>query len=257
MGKIRASLVAVMNSEEINSTYYRIAKYLLQNNYIVNHVSMDDVTKNCYCAKSTVSRFCRQIGYENYYELNQDLYTSTTKSQDKYDRYMLDDFEQIKDLFFNDLFNSILTAKDTITKQSVYTLVSLIKEYNEIGIFGNLQSQTIAQKFQNDMGLSRKIITASLLPEHQKSYIKEANKNNLIIIVSFSGYYFRQFINLHYLPKDNKPYLVLLTCNDKMKGSKLYDQVICLSCPDNYASRAHIISFYLNMVAIEYAHTKI
>lgn len=256
MGKIRASLVAVMNSEETNSTYYRIAKYLLQNNYIVNHVSMDDVAKNCYCAKSTVSRFCRQIGYENYYELNQDLYTSTTKSQDKYDKYLLDDFENTKDIFFKDLINSILDAKNSITKKSVFTLVSLIKEYNEIGIFGNLQSQTIAQKFQNDMGLSRKIITASLLPEHQKTYIKEADQQTLIIIVSFSGQYFRQFINLHHFNKENKPHFILITCNEKMKNSKLYDDIIYLSCPDNYASRAHIMSFYLNMVAIEYANTK-
>lgn len=113
--------------------------------------------------KSTISRFCRQIGYENYYELNQDLYTSTTKSQDKYDKYLLDDFENTKDIFFKDLINSILDAKNSITKKSAFTLVSLIKEY---------------------------------------------------------------------------------------------DDIIYLSCPDNYASRAHIMSFYLNMVAIEYANTK-
>lgn len=102
------------------------------------------------------------------------------------------------------------------------------------------------------MGLSRKIMTSSLLPEHQKTYIKEADNNTLVIIISFSGDYFRHFIHHNFSIKQ-RPYFVLITCNEKMKDAKYYDDVIFLACNDNYAARAHIISFYLNLVAIEYA----
>ena len=43
---------------------------LLQNCYVVNSISIQDVAKNCYVSKSTVSRFCRQIGYRDYQEMN-------------------------------------------------------------------------------------------------------------------------------------------------------------------------------------------
>lgn len=252
MGKIRQSLVAIMNSEETSSTYYRIAKYLLQNNYIAKHVSMDDVAKNCYCAKSTVSRFCRQIGYENYYELNQDLYDSTKKSQDKYNRYLNYDFKTSKEIFLGDLLYAIEMINQTLNEKEINKFVYNLNNYDEVAIFGNSQSQTIAQKFQNDMCLSRKIITATALPEYQKEYIQNANSHTLIIIISFSGDYFRQFIS-KYQFENSKPKILLITCNKKMVHSALYDEVYYIPANDNYAFRAHSISIFLNIIAIEYA----
>lgn len=48
----------------------RLHAVLLQNCYVVNSISIQDVAKNCYVSKSTVSRFCRQIGYRDYQEMN-------------------------------------------------------------------------------------------------------------------------------------------------------------------------------------------
>lgn len=254
MSKIRQSLISVMNSEETSSTYYRIAKYLLQNNYIAKHVSMDDVAKNCYCAKSTVSRFCRQIGYENYYELNQDLYDSTHKSQDKYHRYFGYDFQTSKEIFLGNLIHAVELINDSISEDDIQSFIQDLQQFDEIAIFGNSQSQSMAQKFQNDICLTRKIITASSLPEHQKQYILNATSQTLIIILSFSGEYFRKFRSLHF-PKDNKPKIILVTCNKKMIGSKYYDHVYYIESEDTYAFRAHSMSIFLNLVAIEYAKT--
>lgn len=253
MGKIRSSLVAVMNSEETSSTNYRIAKYLLQNNYIANRVTMDDVAQNCFCAKSTVSRFCRQIGYENYYELNQDLYASTKQSQDKYNKYLDYDFQTSKDIFLGHLMHVIETMNTSIQKNDIDCFVQYLSEYDDIAVFGNSQSQAIAQKFQNDMCLSRKIITASLLPEHQKQYILNTTHKNLVIIISFSGEYFRQFINQYQSKKNSQQKIILITCNPKMLNSKNYDHVFYIEALDNYAFRAHSMSIFLNIAAIEYA----
>lgn len=253
MGKIRSSLVSILNNEDMNSTYYKIAKYLLQNNYISNHVTMDDVAKNCFCAKSTVSRFCRQIGYENYYELNLDLYNSTRLSQDKYNRYFEYDFDTTKEIFLGNMLNLIEMMYKSICENDIHNFVADLLNYEEVAIFGNSQSQAMAQTFQNDMCLSRKIITASQLPEHQKQYIINANENHLIIIISFSGEYFRSFINDHVFNKKSKPKIVLITCNPKMQNSQHYDHIYYIEAQDTYAYRAHCINIFLNIVSIEYA----
>lgn len=253
MNKIRQTLISVLNSEPTNSTNYRIAKYLLHNHYIANRVSMDEVAQNCFCAKSTVSRFARQIGYSNYYELNQDLYQSFRYNQNKYSAYFHYDFQTSKDIFLGTLIHMANQLATSIREDDITRLVDDLIQYENVAIFGNSQSHSMAQLFQNDMCLSRKIITASTLPDHQQQYIQEGNQSNLIIILSFSGQYFRQFISRYLFNKENKPKIVLITCEKKMLYSHCYDDIIYIEAQDNYAYRSHVINTYLNIVAIEYA----
>lgn len=253
MNKIRQTLLAVLNSEPTNSTNYKISKYILDNHYVANRVSIDDVAKNCFCAKSTVSRFVRQIGYNNYYALNQDLYLSSVYNLNKYLPYLSDDFTTSKNIFLNDVIHLLQHLSSSIKENEVSELVDDLFAYDKVAIFGNSQSHAMAQLFQNDMCLSKKIINASSLPIHQKQYIQEATKNDLIILISFSGEYLKQFRSRIRYKKDNKPKIVLITCEQKMLQSETYDNVICLEAQDDYAHRAYVISTFLNIVAIEYA----
>lgn len=255
MAKIRGSLTAIMNAEEISSTYYRIAQYLLANNYLVTRVSIQDVAENCYCSKSTISRFCRKLGYEDFYELNLDLYSSTQKSQDKFNKYIEGNFNQNKDAYFADVVSCIKMAEHHINEDDITSFINALTIHKKVGIFGNLQSHVVAENFQMDLGLCRKIITASTLPEHQKQYIQNADNETLIIIISCSGTYFRNQINLSTYAKDKKPTFMLLTSNKKAKQISLYDKVIFLPCENNYPSQPRIIDLFLNMAAVAYAKT--
>jgi len=253
MAKIRASLTSIINSEEVTSIYYRIAEYLLSNNYLVKRVSIQDVADNCYCSKSTISRFCRKLGYDDFYELNLDLYSSTKKSQDKYNPYIVGNYEQNVNKYFEDVLSCIRYAKAYIKQEDVSNLVKDLKKYKYVGVFGNLQSHSVGEIFQNDLGLSRKIVTASSLPYNQKKFIQQANKDTLIIIISCLGKYFRNQIDLSIYPKTNRPKFVLLTSNLDADKNGVYDKVIYLPSEHNYASQPRIIDIFLNIVAIEYA----
>lgn len=253
MNKIRQTLIAVLNSEPTNSTNYKISKYLLEHNYIANRVSIDDVANNCFCAKSTVSRFVRQVGYNNYYALNQDLYLSFIYDLNKYLPYLDYNFNTSKTIFLDTVIQLTNQLSSSIKETDVLSLVSDLIEFEHVAVFGNSQSHSMAQLFQNDMCLSHKIITASSLPDHQKQYIQEATNKDLIIILSFSGEYLKQFRSHINYKKENKPKIILITCEKKMLNIPDYDYVIYLEAEDNYAYRAHTISTFLNIVAIEYA----
>lgn len=253
MNKIRQTLIAVLNSEPTNSTNYKISKYLLEHHYVANRVSIDDVAANCFCAKSTVSRFVRQVGYKNYYALNQDLYLSFIYDINKYLPYIDYNFTTSKNIFLETVTQLIHQLSTSIKESDVSSLVDDLITFEHVAVFGNSQSHSMAQLFQNDMCLSRKIITASSLPDHQKQYILEATNKNLIIILSFSGEYSKQFRSHINYKKDNKPKIVLITCEKRMIHSQDYDYVIYLEAEDNYAYRAYTISTFLNIIAIEYA----
>lgn len=254
MSKLRASLTAIMDSETKDSTYYRIAHYLLENNYIKKRISIQDIADNCFCAKSTISRFCRQIGYEDFVELNTDMYMSSIKSQDKYNRYFSDSFEGTKKQFFMDLEQCICQAEAGIKEMDVKELAADIFHFKTVGIFGNVQSQTVAKMFQEDLGLSRKIVTAPLLPYNQQLFIQQADENTLIIVVSCSGRFFPDYIRKDEFTHGKRPKICLVTVQEKMIGNKVYDKVVCIPCENNYISRPRILDIFLNMVAIEYAH---
>lgn len=253
MAKIRGSLTAIMNAEESSSTYFRIAQYLLSNNYLVSRITIQDVAENCYCSKSTISRFCRELGYLDFYELNLDLYESTQKSQDKFNKYIVDDFALCKDVYFADLISCVQTTKNYINEVEIKSFVRDLINHKKVGVFGNLQSHAVAENFQMDLGLCRKIITSSALPENQKKYIQQADNETLIVIISCSGNYFRNQIDLTKYQKNNKPKFILITSIEKAKTNSLYDKIICIPSERNYASQPRTIDIFLNMVAISYA----
>ena len=66
MKKLRHALYAVLNASEPDSSDRRIANYLIENIYKKEHFGIQDVADACFVSKSSVSRFCRRIGYADF-----------------------------------------------------------------------------------------------------------------------------------------------------------------------------------------------
>ncbi len=73
MGPLIIRLLTVLNNETTSSTYYHIAQTLLNNYSIIDKSSISDIATLCTVSKSTISKFARSIGFEDYYELKKIL----------------------------------------------------------------------------------------------------------------------------------------------------------------------------------------
>ncbi|MEG0823303.1 MAG: hypothetical protein RSG07_02235, partial [Erysipelotrichaceae bacterium] len=65
-------LQSLLNANVENDAYRNIAQYLLKNLYndkIIENLSINDLADACFTSPSTVSRFSRNIGYKNFFEL--------------------------------------------------------------------------------------------------------------------------------------------------------------------------------------------
>ena len=62
-------LLSLMNSESADSNNNRIAKYILEHIDELENVSISDLARKCYVSNSSISRFCRAIGLQDYNEL--------------------------------------------------------------------------------------------------------------------------------------------------------------------------------------------
>ena len=254
MSRLRGSLSSILNNEKKDSTYYRFAHYLAENAYRLKRISVQDISNNCYVSKSTVSRFCRDIGYEDYYELNHDMYQLVETRYNKFQRYNQDSFEERQASYYKDLLSGIEYARKYIRQEDVEYLASMLFRYRNIGVLGSLHSHAVSEYFQHDLGLFSKVISAPLLPENQQDFIRCSDRDTLIIVVSCRGNYFNQLLGKIKVTEGCCPCCVLITDNPKMKNSNPYEKVIYIPCSENYAQQPRNIGYFLNQVVLEYAY---
>ena len=58
-------LIHVLNENDIDSTSYAIARYLLDNYSRIGEVGIEEIMQACFVSRSGVRRFYRSIGFEN------------------------------------------------------------------------------------------------------------------------------------------------------------------------------------------------
>ena len=254
MSRLRGALSTVLNNEKIDSAYYKIAYYIAEHIYHQKKISIDDIASSCYVSKSTVSRFCRDIGYEEYYELNHDVYQLTETRFNKFERYMQDDFTGRKEMFFKDLYSGIDQAAISVMQKDIEYLADLLARYRNVAILGSLHSHSVSEFFQHDLGLFNKVVSVPMLPENQKEFVRNSDPETLILVVSCRGNYFIKMIGRNKPPKEKAGTFVLLTNNPGLQRNNLFDKVIYLPCRETYAIQPRMLSLFLNLTAVEYVY---
>lgn len=69
MSNIRIQLLNIINRESPDSMNFIIAQYILENLERKKVVSTKELADECKVSKSSISRFCRKLGYEDFLEL--------------------------------------------------------------------------------------------------------------------------------------------------------------------------------------------
>ena len=67
------TLLSILNKNDEDDTAFIIAKYMLTNLNKMNRISIYKVAEDCYVSRSSVQRFVKEIGYDNYTQLKQSL----------------------------------------------------------------------------------------------------------------------------------------------------------------------------------------
>ena len=84
-GKLPIVLLSELAAGKEGSNNCRISRYLLERLDCLEDVSIEKLAAECFVSKATVSRFCRDIGLEDFGELR-DLMRQTEKTFTLYGR---------------------------------------------------------------------------------------------------------------------------------------------------------------------------
>lgn len=203
-------------------------------------MSISDVAKMCAVSKSTISKFVRDIGFEDYLDFKleavwqgkREVYNKDGKCNitDYIHRHGVWAYEKV----LAEDIRSVLFGMD---EEQLKRLAADLHEYRNLAAFGISYSESAAINLQHKMHYYHKFLYTTMNDKQQEHYIETADEETLILIFSNSGKYISVYQNREGCPVKNtfdktKAKIVLVTSNRQMMEDERVDECILLEYAD-------------------------
>ena len=174
-------LLEFYNTYEI---YHKIAEKMLENFSVVSEMSISELSDFLFVSQSTIYRFIKMMGYENYNQMKagqitflenyylQGRYASRNANINHFDNYI--DY----------MLKKIHALKEKNIHVQVDQLIELILSVDEI-IFVGMPMPSFVWRLQMELVMLKKKTSAFLNPENQHQAIIHAKPNTLIIGIQY------------------------------------------------------------------------
>ena len=261
MGTLYTRLSSITGEMSPESIEHHIARVMLEHIHQLNNISIGTMADLCSVSKSTISKFVKQLGFEDYKEFKAEAY-----SRGKREVYIKDlntinitDYilqkgtEEYLDVLFADI-RYLFFKTDS---KKIEQLVTLIHDYEEVAAFGEGYSETAALNFQHKMSFYQKFIYTTTNDRKQVAYISRAKENTLLLIFSNSGRYISEYTHLTDAPskkcfEETKAKVVLFTSNREMEKDPRVDLCIDWEYKDLVQNHPVLYQLLIERIAIAY-----
>lgn len=248
-GKLPIVFLSTLASEKKDSTNSQIATYLLNHLDGIKDIGIQEMAKECSVAMSSISRFCKEIGLNDFNELRELLittnmtfeqYSTSSKAKDRLKEYS----SKVKE--------SITMVEKSIDIQQIDALCKEIQKYEQVGIFGLLKAGAVAFNLQSDLLMLGKQTYSNISYKQQLQYISSTNENDLLIIFSYTGSYF-DYPDIRTLKNQLKKPQIWLISSKQESYPDFIDHVITFDSEQDQNSHPYQLQFIASLIAQEYA----
>lgn len=243
-------LLAMLNSEPIGTNDYRISRFILSNLEEIQQYNISQLAKACFVSVSSISRYCRKIGFQDFNELKQQFYQWEDIGERKF--HYAGQSNQIFDSYFDSVIQNLQLMRSSIDQQALQNLAADIISYPNVAAFGTLHSQSVVLNLQADLLTSGIVMDTRTRFQEQLEYIEKADQDTLILLFSRGGSHLKRFLihNLQ-LSMKQKPKMIMLTANQAFQSNKYIDQVISYQELPGYSSYPFAFQLINSVVALE------
>lgn len=252
-------LISTINSEPKDSNNYKIAKYIMENLSSLEDCTLTELAKQCYVSNSSISRFCKDIGLEDFNTLrNQIIHFTYLSKETRKQKFQFEDLDSqsLAHSYLLSVTQNLQRMNYKALDRDIQNLVEDIKKYDKIATFGYLQSENVALNLQYDLQTNGKIIFTRIKFKDQVEYIHHCDENTLLIIFSESGTYFNRvfkrmkpFTNLKKKPK------IYMITSSSTHIDPFIDYYIRYNSKNDYASHPYPLMIIADLVCIQYARS--
>lgn len=235
MGLLIVRLLTLLNTAGADSIDFHIAQLLLKHYSQINQLSIAEMANLINVSKSTMSKFAKKIGFDDYH----DLKDNAIFVEDRYGNKLnyLTNIEKVLEKgdlnkYFNASIQDIKTLQHEIDERAIDNLAKNLVHYDKIAAFGLLFSESAALDFQYKLAYNGKFIYTCQEDLKQLDYIRHADKDSLIIVFSNSGNFIRQKQLIPGKPKNTifkntSARLIAITADPAVKQlSYIYDAIV-------------------------------
>ena len=216
----------IINEGETNADF-AIAKYILNHINNLEEITVNELVDNSFVSRSSIRRFCKKLGYENFSELQCSLTDIIFPSN-----IHLREFTSMRDYRNNltiGLTEMIKDINTAVSDETVEELVELIKMSDDIIFLSSNNTSSNLIKFQQELFYVNKIIRLINANFGLNSIIKKTNEDSLIFVISISGVFSNAIMETLKTMKGKK---ILVSANRNERLSSFYDRVIYISNND-------------------------
>lgn len=197
MRRLPILLMGLLNSEANDTVNYNMAYYLLNHMDTMESMNIGDLARQCNVSKATVSRFCRDLGFESFYEMRMDF------ADNEYIEGALSTVRVQND---EEYFTDVKTFADqmlvNVTQEALDKLANMIMNHENVVIMGHIQSGNAALMLQHDLwSMCGRVTQVLNRPSEQQSFFEDVEKPTLVILFSIHGKFFTDIYGKNQIPK--------------------------------------------------------
>lgn len=231
------NLLLTINQKQSNDPNYILTQYFLEHFTELSQLNIHEVAADCYVSRSTVRRFCQQIGYENFKDLKEEFrefkyqYTYFTKlaKRDNFREYLTSELDaMLKEL--NERMNT----------EEIDKIAQRIHDSKNVVFLSSYSSVLFLVEFQRPLVLSGKLVKIMTDTNMDVDFLNSLEPDDFIVMVSATGNF--ATTNKDIL-KNVKAYKTLITTARKSEIELEYDKVYHLSAND-YSDVKSVYSKY-------------
>lgn len=252
-GKLPILLLAEISGRAVNSTNSQIAAYLLDHLEEVRNTSIKEIAAKCFVSTSSISRFCRDMGLNDFAELRELIAETDLKFEICSDS---EDPQIQKADFVEQVQKSLTLVKEHLDMEKIVRLAGDIRRYKKVSTFGLLKAETAAMNLQTNLLMLGKLVNTKVHFSEQIEYLEQADEEDLIIIFSYTGIYFDyEYPQNRIHPNIRRPKIYFITGNPYTKKSPFLNEIIYFASEQNQPSHPYQLQLVADLISQTYAHT--
>lgn len=233
----------LVNTLPSSDTNYMIASYLLDHLFEIESITINDIADSCFTSCATVSRFVRNIGYDNFQAMKSTNGTNkyrTSKELFMNNREGLkfntnNDQEELKS-YVRDVTSALFNLADEIDFKAVDTLLAKIHNTDLVYICGTQLPGLLAEHLQFMLLNSHKRTYVARTRDQQYRMLEELrnfNGSKMVIILSANGNYCNVYKDIIFELIELGVYKAIVTHDPNLKWLPDFENVLLMADATN------------------------
>lgn len=260
-------LMNYLNTTKERDVFYYAASTILEHIDQIPHLSIGQVADLCFASPATISRLVRKLNFESFNEFKHEVIRSIDQTKkgeamhygkEPIDQYPNVSLNEIKNDFKDEIIKNIEFTNNVVSTKDIEEIVDWIDESNRVIFLGFNVGQVLSAQLQTALAGFHKPATAYSSEKLQLEVLEDIHKDDLIILSSITGNYFKYKSAAMEMFKKSPAKKVIITQAHEIGRASKADKIIRIGeTNDSYIGKFSMMMIF-EMIEMFYVarHTK-